>query len=84
VTHDADGKVETVRYSMLTSMLLNEVQKQSRANAQQAEQIRRLSAELAVERQDDASLRGSYEERLARVERTLASGDHGSTTRASN
>ena len=27
VTYGADGKVETVRYSMLTSMLLNEVQK---------------------------------------------------------
>src|SRR5262249_54289888 len=29
VTYDADGKVESVRYSMLTSMLLNEIQKQS-------------------------------------------------------
>jgi hypothetical protein len=32
VTYDADGKIETVRYSMLTSMLLNELQKQKREN----------------------------------------------------
>ena len=30
VTYGADGKVETVRYSMLNSMLLNELQKQAR------------------------------------------------------
>src|SRR5262249_44673192 len=34
VTYDADGKVETVRYSMLTAMLLNELQKQRRENQQ--------------------------------------------------
>src|SRR5262249_13753392 len=32
VGYDVDGKVESVRYSMLTSMLLNELQKQSRKN----------------------------------------------------
>jgi hypothetical protein len=47
VTYGADGKVETVRYSMLTAMLLNELQKQSRENQRQAEQIKRLSAQVA-------------------------------------
>ena len=35
VVHDPDGKVESVRYSMLTSMLLNELQKQQAALAEQ-------------------------------------------------
>src|SRR5262249_42849472 len=43
VTYDADGRIETVRYSMLTSMLLNEVQKQS--------------AELREQRDENAVLR---------------------------
>src|SRR5262249_21213626 len=61
VTYDVDGRVDSVRYSMLTSMLLNETQKQSAImhrqeieNAQlrelvnqQAEQIRHLSAQQA-------------------------------------
>jgi DNA-binding protein H-NS len=47
VTYGADGKVETVRYSMLTAMLLNELQKQSRENQREAEQIKRLSAQVA-------------------------------------
>jgi hypothetical protein len=64
VTYGADGKVETVRYSMLTSMLLNELQKQAltirnqnrdkeqRALQikQQAQQIRALSAQIAEEK----------------------------------
>jgi hypothetical protein len=33
--HDPDGKVESVRYSMLTSMLLNELQKQQAAIVEQ-------------------------------------------------
>src|SRR5215475_10966774 len=46
VTHDANGKVETVRYTMLISMLLNELQKQAGKNQKQAEQIEKLSQEL--------------------------------------
>jgi hypothetical protein len=41
VAHSADGQIETVKYQVLDSMLLNEVQKQ-------AEEIRELKARLAV------------------------------------
>jgi len=51
VVYGADGKVETVRYSMLTSMLLNEVQRQAKENQRQGQQIRILAAE--AERKDD-------------------------------
>ena len=61
VVYDANGKVESVRYSMLTSMLLNELQKQAakalsqerevqpqaQTIKQQVEQIAKLSAQFA-------------------------------------
>jgi len=54
VVHDNDGKIESVRYSMLTSMLLNELQKQSkelqkqtRKNEQQAAKVARLEERLS-------------------------------------
>jgi hypothetical protein len=74
VVHDKAGKVESVRYSMLTSMLLNELQKQSsnlskqkKINQQQAERIDRLDAKIARE----ASRRAALEERFAKLERTI-------------
>ncbi len=48
MTYGADGRVETVRYSMLTAMLLNELQKQRKKNERQAEQLRKLSAQMAA------------------------------------
>jgi len=48
VTHGADGKVETVRYSMLTSMLLNELQKQTRENEREAGELADMRKRLAV------------------------------------
>ena len=57
VIHSADGQVQSVRYSMLTSMLLNELQKQNSelqnqtaANQRQADQIRKLAAQVAQEK----------------------------------
>jgi hypothetical protein len=47
VIHDTAGKVQSVRYTVLTAMLLNELQKQTRENAQQAEQIEHLSTQVA-------------------------------------
>jgi TolA-binding protein len=46
VTHGTDGKAETVRYSMLTSMLLNELQKQTKENERQAHQLEQESEQL--------------------------------------
>jgi hypothetical protein len=48
VTRGADGKVETVRYSMLTSMLLNELQKQARENERQAGELADMRRRLVV------------------------------------
>jgi hypothetical protein len=39
VAHSADGQIETVKYQVLDSMLLNELQKQSATIAAQKEQI---------------------------------------------
>ena len=48
VAHSADGQIETVKYQVLDSMLLNELQKQADQNRQQAEQIRLLEERLAA------------------------------------
>ncbi|HXR37396.1 MAG TPA: tail fiber domain-containing protein [Candidatus Binataceae bacterium] len=61
VTHGADGKVETVRYSMLTSMLLNELQKQTRENERQAGELRNMRKRLAVLEQAMQTSKGDRE-----------------------
>jgi hypothetical protein len=48
VVHSADGQVETVKYQVLDSMLLNKLQKEHRQVQEQAEAIRVLEARLAV------------------------------------
>jgi hypothetical protein len=46
VTHSADGQIETVKYQVLDSMLLNEVQKQQGLIRQQQMEIDGLKEEL--------------------------------------
>src|SRR5208337_363456 len=86
VVYGPDGKVMTVRYSMLSAMLLNELQKQtnkldrqSDVNQRQAEQIRRLSAKVAeVEASTRRALeaqRAAFEQRLSRLERPTQAKD---------
>jgi len=60
VARSADGQIETVKYQVLDSMLLNELQKQNATIATLKEQIR------AQEQQNR-----SLEERLAKVEAAL-------------
>ena len=60
VARSADGQIETVKYQLLDSMLLNELQKQNATIAAQKERIR--SQEQRI---------NSLEERLARVEAAL-------------
>src|SRR5260221_1924023 len=74
VVHDADGKIQSVRYSMLTSMLLNELQKQVKANRQQAEQIDRLNKQLADLKAGHDLQRTSFEERLTTLEDAMFAG----------
>jgi hypothetical protein len=47
VGYGPGGTVETVRYHELIPMLLNELQKRTRENEQQAERINQLSAQIA-------------------------------------
>ncbi len=48
VAHSADGQIETVKYQLLDSMLLNELQKEHKQVQEQAETIRVLEARLAA------------------------------------
>ena len=48
VVHSADGQIETVKYQVLDSMLLNELQKEHKQVQEQAEAIRMLETRLAV------------------------------------
>ena len=48
VAHSPDGQIETVKYQVLDSMLLNELQKEHKEVQEQAETIRVLEARLAV------------------------------------
>jgi septal ring factor EnvC (AmiA/AmiB activator) len=75
VVHDDAGKVESVRYSMLTSMLLNELQKETRKNEQQAKQIDHLTAQVARQQ-------AAFEQRLAVVERIMAAQNSGGRLQA--
>jgi len=69
VARSADGQIETVKYQLLDSMLVNELQKQSVTIASQKEQIQAQEQHI-----------NSLEERLARVEAALS----GSTVTASS
>jgi hypothetical protein len=48
VAHSADGRIESVKYQVLDSMLLNELQKEHQQVRQQAEEIRLLQTRLAA------------------------------------
>ena len=48
IARSADGKIETVKYQVLDSLLLNELQKEHRQVEQQAETIRLLGIRLAA------------------------------------
>ena len=69
VAHSADGQIETVKYQVLDSMLLNEVQRQQVEFGAQRDQLQRLMHQFDEQRQQNQSLR----ERLARLEAILAS-----------
>jgi hypothetical protein len=61
VARSADGQIETVRYQLLDSMLLNELQKQNATVTAQKEQIGTQAEQIR-----------SLQERLARVEAALS------------
>ncbi len=62
VTHGSDGKVLTVRYSMLSAMLLNELQRQQREldeMRQERQQLRSQQGALDELKADNGSLRAA-------------------------
>jgi hypothetical protein len=67
VIHNAEGKVETVAYQMLPAMLLNELQKQARANQELARQLDQKDEQIStLQRQVVAIQKKSVEiEKLA-------------------
>jgi hypothetical protein len=68
VAHSAEGQIETVKYQVLDSMLVNEVQRQQKEIGAQHEHIQRLEAALSGELQRNRAL----EERLSRLEAAVA------------
>jgi len=89
VVYGPDGKVMTVRYSMLSAMLLNELQKQNSelrnqtaTNQRQAEQLARQAdqikkmteVETSTRRALDAQ-RAAFEQRLSRLEQPTQAKD---------
>ena len=69
VAHSADGKIETVKYQVLDSMLLNEVKRQQTQIGAQKDELQRLVEQINEQRQKNQSL----QERLARLEAAWAS-----------
>jgi Chaperone of endosialidase len=49
VSYGSDGKPQTVRYLELTSMLLNELQKEAKRNQRQAEEILHLNEQAKAQ-----------------------------------
>jgi hypothetical protein len=73
VTYGADGKVQTVRYSELSGMLLNELQRQTGQVQKLADQLdagRRELAALKADREREVARRTAFEARLSRLEGT--------------
>ncbi|HVA67905.1 MAG TPA: tail fiber domain-containing protein [Candidatus Binataceae bacterium] len=66
VTRGIDGRVQSVRYTVLTAMLLNELQKQAGEN-------RKLAAAVAELKTNQDSQRVAFEHRFATLEREMAS-----------
>jgi len=64
VAYDKDGQPETVRYHLLTPMLLNEVQKQQKVVAAQQDVIKTQQQQISNQQQEIETL----QQRLDRLE----------------
>jgi len=67
VAHSADGQIETVKYQVLDSMLLNELQKEHQQVQQQTEKISLQTEELSLQTEEIRSL----QTRLSALEQLL-------------
>ena len=87
MAHSADGQIETVKYQVLDSMLLNEVQRQQAEIGAQRERLQRLEKQIGEQRQQIRAERQqneSLQDRLAKLEAALAStaGENRQATRS--
>jgi hypothetical protein len=73
VIDGTDGMPETVAYQVLPAMLLNEVQKERRDSDRKTAQIAKLSAQVSELKAWMAQQSAAFEERLSRLEQTIAS-----------
>ncbi len=73
VIDGTDGRPETVAYQVLPAMLLNEVQKERRDSDRKTAQIAKLSAQVSELKASMARQSAAFEERLSRLEQTIAS-----------
>jgi hypothetical protein len=68
VEYDKDGKPYGVRYQLITTMLLNELQKQYHLGEAQAEQIKADQQEIETLKQQVQLQNATLQERLSRLE----------------
>jgi septal ring factor EnvC (AmiA/AmiB activator) len=71
VAYDSDGQPYSVRYQYLSTMLLNEMQKQYRRAETEAEQIAAQQQEIESLKQQLQLQNGAVQERLSRLEKVL-------------
>jgi hypothetical protein len=72
VTHSADGQVQSVRYWMLTSMLLNELRKQDQQVARLSAHAESADRQIAELKAGQEAQRIAFQRKLATIERELA------------
>ena len=72
VIDDANGNAEMVTYQVLPAMLLNEVQKQARADQRMARQLAQKDAQIAALQRQLSALQKKYSEVDAMAERINA------------
>jgi hypothetical protein len=77
VIDDSGGRPETVAYQVLPAMLLNEAQKQRQDSERKSARIAKLTAEVAELKASMRRQNVAFEERLSRIEQTVASRDGG-------
>ncbi len=75
LVYGSDGKVMTVRYSMLSAMLLNELQKLSAQMAQKKTSTERRIAELQANHDRELrTMQANFEQCLSALERAAGTG----------
>jgi hypothetical protein len=76
VARSAEGQIETVKYQVLDSMLLNEVQRQQSEIGAQKEQLHRLEQQITEQRQQNQSLQERLDKLENKLETALTSTSH--------